>query len=284
MSEELLLLRPNPKNERTKKWICAITGQELPRKQMVVLDSMRPSLAERIRQDYPNLSDDEYICLNEVERYRTLYVKEMLLLEHGELTDLDQQVAQSLADHDTIVENIEDEFEEARTFSERISDGLAEFGGSWAFLLSFFGVLIIWMAINLYRGEADAFDPYPFILLNLVLSCIAAIQAPIIMMSQKRQETKDRLRALNDYKVNLKAELEIRHIQEKLDYLLTKQWQRLSEMQQMQMELMQENVMHMRTGGGKKVVVKKKIVKKVKAKAGEAASVAPVDDPAKTSV
>ncbi|MCX7316209.1 MAG: DUF1003 domain-containing protein, partial [Hyphomicrobiales bacterium] len=253
MSDELLLSRPISKNERTKKWICAITGQELPRKQMVVLDSMRPSLAERIRQDYPNLSDDEYICLNEVERYRTLYVKEMLLLEHGELTDLDQQVAQSLADHDTIVENIEDEFEEARTFGERISDGLAEFGGSWAFLLSFFGVLLIWMAINLYRGEADAFDPYPFILLNLVLSCIAAIQAPIIMMSQKRQETKDRLRALNDYKVNLKAELEIRHIQEKLDYLLTKQWQRLSEMQQMQMELMQENVMHMRTGSGKKV-------------------------------
>ena len=284
MSDDLLLPRTVPKNERTKKWICAITGQELPRKQMVVLDIMRPTLADRIRQDYPNLSDDEYICLNEVERYRTLYVKEMLLLEHGELTDLDQQVAQSLADHDTIVENIEDEFEEARTFGERISDGLAEFGGSWAFLLSFFGVLLIWMAINLYRGEADAFDPYPFILLNLVLSCIAAIQAPIIMMSQKRQETKDRLRALNDYKVNLKAELEIRHIQEKLDYLLTKQWQRLSEMQQMQMELMQENVMHMRTSSGKKVVVKKKIVKKVKPKAVEAASVAPVDDPSKTAV
>jgi uncharacterized membrane protein len=280
MSDEVLLAPATPKNERTKKWICAITGQELPRKQMVVLDSMRPSLADRIRQDYPNLSDDAYICLNEVERYRTLYVKEMLLLEHGELTDLDQQVAQSLADHDTIVENIEDEFEEARTFGERISDVLAEFGGSWAFLLSFFAVLIIWMAINLYKGEADAFDPYPFILLNLVLSCIAAIQAPIIMMSQKRQETKDRLRALNDYKVNLKAELEIRHIQEKLDYLLTKQWQRLAEMQQMQMELMQENVMHMRTSSGKKVVVKKKIIKKVKPKAGEAMATGAATDPA----
>lgn len=230
MSDEISVIPSAHKTERTKKWICAITGQELPRKQMVVFDSLRPSLAERIRQDHPNLSEDSYICLNEVERYRTLYVKEMLLLEHGELTDLDQQVAQSLADHDTIVENIEDEFEEARTFGERVSDSLAEFGGSWAFLLSFFAVLVIWMGVNLYKGEADAFDPYPFILLNLVLSCIAAIQAPIIMMSQKRQETKDRLRALNDYKVNLKAELEIRHIQEKLDYLLTKQWQRLAEM------------------------------------------------------
>ena len=89
-------------------------------------------------------------------------------------------------------------------------------------------------------GAGRAFDPFPFILLNLVLSCIAAIQAPIIMMSQKRQETKDRLRSLNDYRVNLKAELEIRHLHEKLDHLVTKQWQRLAEIQQLQLEIMQE--------------------------------------------
>ena len=88
--------------------------------------------------------------------------------------------------------------------------------------------------------EPLPFDPYPFILLNLVLSCIAAIQAPIIMMSQKRQEAKDRLRAFNDYRVNLKAELEIRHLHEKMDYLISKQWQRLAEIQQMQLEIMQE--------------------------------------------
>ena len=251
---------------RPKKLFCAITQKELPRKQLIELGSLRPSLADRIREDHPDLQDDAHIAINEAERYRTLYVEEMLKLEHGELTELDRQVAESLADHDTIVENIEEEFEETRTFGERVSDGLASFGGSWAFLISFFAVLIVWMAANIWLGEQNAFDAYPFILLNLVLSCIAAIQAPIIMMSQRRQETKDRLRAFNDYKVNLKAELEIRHIQEKLDYLLTKQWQRLSEMQQMQMELMQENLLQLRSKNQRKIVIKKKRSKKATSK------------------
>jgi uncharacterized membrane protein len=267
---------------RPKRLFCAITGKELPRKKLVELGSLRPSLADRIREDHPNLGDDAQIALNEVERYRTLYVEEMLKLEHGELTELDQQVAQSLADHDTIVENIEEEFEETRTFGERVSDGLAAFGGSWAFLISFFVVLIAWMSINILLPKDFIFDEYPFILLNLVLSCIAAIQAPIIMMSQKRQETKDRLRALNDYKVNLKAELEIRHIQEKLDYLLTKQWQRLSEMQQMQMELMQENLLQLRSKAPRKIVIKQKRAKKTggkKALLADSSATEPKADP-----
>lgn len=97
------------------------------------------------------------------------------------------------------------------------------------------------MVLSLVLGEAGrAFDTYPFILLNLLLSCIAAVQAPVIMMSQRRQEAKDRLRANNDYRVNLKAELEIRHLHEKLDYLVSKQWQRLAEIQQIQMEMMND--------------------------------------------
>lgn len=248
---------PNDPAGRTKKIICALSGRELSRRRAVVVDSLRPSLLDRMREDYPNLADDSYVDMAEVERYRTLYVEEMLKLERGELSHLDQQVADSMAHHETVVENIEDEFEEHRTFGERVSDHLASFGGSWAFLISFFVVLVLWMGVNVLMGEQSAFDPYPFILLNLVLSCIAAIQAPIIMMSQKRQEAKDRLRALNDYKVNLKAELEIRHVQEKLDYLLTKQWQRLAEMQQMQMELMQENVIRLRTAARRAKSTKK---------------------------
>ena len=248
---------PNDPAGRTKKIICALSGRELSRRRAVVVDSLRPTLLDRMREDYPNLADDSYVDMAEVERYRTLYVEEMLKLERGELSHLDQQVADSMAHHETVVENIEDEFEEHRSFGERVSDHLASFGGSWAFLISFFVVLVIWMGVNIAMGEQSAFDPYPFILLNLVLSCIAAIQAPIIMMSQKRQEAKDRLRALNDYKVNLKAELEIRHVQEKLDYLLTKQWQRLAEMQQMQMELMQENVIRLRTAARRAKSTKK---------------------------
>jgi len=144
------------------------------------------------------------------------------------------------ARQDTIAENTEEEFEEHRTLGERLSDGLASFGGSWSFLIAFAAVLLVWMGVNLVQGMERAFDPYPFILLNLVLSCLAAIQAPIIMMSQKRQEAKDRLRSLNDYQVNLKAELEIRHLHEKIDYLISRQWQRLAEIQRMQLEMMHE--------------------------------------------
>ena len=104
----------------------------------------------------------------------------------------------------------------------------------------FGGVLAVWMAFNVIMAAQEQFDPYPFILLNLVLSCLAAIQAPIIMMSQKRQEAKDRLRSENDYRVNLKAELEIRHLHEKLDHLINRQWERLAEIQQIQLEIMED--------------------------------------------
>ena len=225
---------------RRKKVASALSGKKYRRREMVNIDGLRPSLAERIRSDFPDLPANAMISRTELARYRMIYVEELLQQEHGEFTELDRQVAESISNQDTIAENTEEEFEEHRTVGEVLSDHLASFGGSWAFLISFFTVLVIWMGFNLFQGETSAFDPYPFILLNLVLSCIAAIQAPIIMMSQKRQEAKDRLRAFNDYRVNLKAELEIRHLHEKMDYLISKQWQRLAEIQQMQLEIMQE--------------------------------------------
>jgi len=231
---------PGALSRRRKKVASAISGKKYRRRDMVNIDGLRPSLAERIRSDFPDLPANAMISRTELARYRMIYVEELLQQEHGEFTELDRQVAESISNQDTIAENTEEEFEEHRTIGEVLSDHLASFGGSWAFLISFFTVLVIWMGVNIIRGEASAFDPYPFILLNLVLSCIAAIQAPIIMMSQKRQEAKDRLRAFNDYRVNLKAELEIRHLHEKMDYLISKQWQRLAEIQQMQLEIMQE--------------------------------------------
>jgi uncharacterized membrane protein len=223
-----------------KRSRCALTGRERPRRDLVPLETLRPALADRIRADHPELAPDALVSRAAVARYRARYVEELLQEEHGEFSELDREVAASIAQQDTIAENVEEEFDEHRSLGERVSDHLASFGGSWAFLISFAVVLVMWMALNLVLGPARAFDPYPFILLNLVLSCIAAVQAPIIMMSQRRQETKDRLRSLNDYRVNLKAELEIRHLHEKLDHLVTKQWQRLAEIQQLQLEIMQE--------------------------------------------
>jgi uncharacterized membrane protein len=149
-------------------------------------------------------------------------------------------VVKSLAHHAILTANVEEEIQGDRSLGERLADGVARFGGSWTFLILFAIVLAVWMAVNAAEGSDRAFDPYPFILLNLVLSCLAAVQAPIIMMSQRRQEAKDRMRSLNDYRVNLKAELEIRHLHEKIDHLITRQWERLAEIQELQIELLQE--------------------------------------------
>ena len=111
---------------------------------------------------------------------------------------------------------------EKYTLGQRAADAIAKFAGSWAFIFSFTGVLLLWMVVNTILA-ADAFDPFPFILLNLVLSCVAAIQAPLIMMSQNRQEEKDRRRAENDYKVNLKTEIMIEDLYDKVNAILAKQ-------------------------------------------------------------
>jgi len=236
---------------------------EMSRRNLVPVAALRSTLAAHIRADYPELDDEALISVAELAGYRTRFVAELLAEEHGEYSDLDRQVAESIAAQDTIAENVEEDYDEHRTVGERLSDGLASFGGSWAFLLSFAVVLFSWMLVNVAMGEAKAFDPYPFILLNLVLSCLAAIQAPIIMMSQSRQDKKDRLRSNNDYRVNLKAELEIRHLHEKMDHLVTRQWNRLAEIQQIQLEMLQE----MRARVARKPTVKvKKVVRRKRPK------------------
>lgn len=232
--------RRRKRKKQRSTGICALTGREVPRRELFPLEALRPQIQERIWRDHPELSPDSLIWRREIDRLRTEYIGEILRTERGELSVLEREVVASLAEHDAIAENVEDDFEQERSFGERVSDRMATFGGSWAFLISFGMLLLVWMAYNAVRGEATAFDPYPFILLNLVLSCLAAIQAPIIMMSQKRSEAKDRLRALNDYRVNLKAELEIRHLHEKMDHVLKSQWERLAEMQEIQLELLQE--------------------------------------------
>lgn len=219
--------------------ICPITGEAYSSHTSVVLDHLHPSLAERIRQDHPTLTPNARISRAAADRYRKLYVEELLRQERGELTQLDKEVARSLAEGAMVSINTEEHYDEARTLGERLSDSLAAFGGNWPFLILFGLGLAVWIMANSI-WQQQAFDPYPYILLNLILSCIAAVQAPIIMMSQRRQEAKDRLRSLNDYRVNLKAELEIRHLHEKLDHLITRQWERLAEIQELQIELLQE--------------------------------------------
>ena len=206
----------------------------------MIAELIRPSLLEFIKKKVPDLHSSAFVCFEDLGEFRKEYVKEVLEDEIGELSVLDQEVVESLEQHEILSADISSQFDRKLTFGERLSDQIAEFGGSWKFLITFGAVLLIWIVINGVLLVTHAFDPYPFILLNLILSCLAAVQAPIIMMSQNRAEARDRLRAENDYKVNLKAELEIRHLHEKLDHLLRRQYNRLFEIQQIQIELLQE--------------------------------------------
>ncbi|HEB89225.1 MAG TPA: DUF1003 domain-containing protein, partial [Deltaproteobacteria bacterium] len=145
-----------------------------------------------------------------------------------------------LRGREILAENINEEYDQTLSLGERIADRVAESGGSWAFIFSFALFMLLWVAANTWFLATRPFDPYPFTLLNLFLSMLAAVQAPIIMMGQDRQEDRDRLRAENDDQANLKAELEVRMINEKLDYLTHRQWQRMLKVQQIQMEMLRD--------------------------------------------
>src|SRR5437660_3292563 len=231
----------------TTPLICQICKKHKSPHGGMVAEMIRPSLLEFIKRRIPGLDSKGFICLDDLGELRKNYVKEVLEEEIGELSALDQEVIESLHQHEILSSDIEKQFEKKLTFGERLSDRIAEFGGSWKFLITFGAVIVVWIAANIALLATRAFDPYPFILLNLILSCLAAVQAPVIMMSQNRAEARDRLRAENDYKVNLKAELEIRHLHEKIDHLLRRQYNRLFEIQQIQIELLEE-LGHQRKG------------------------------------
>jgi uncharacterized membrane protein len=225
-----------------KTQMCQICKKHKKKVELIPLELIDTPLLEFIKEKFPECSAEGYICKIDLKNIRLKYVEEILKKEKGELTNLEHKVLESLKEQETIAQNINVEFEKQLTFGERLSDKLSAFGGSWRFIIIFFILLAIWVIINSINLVNKNFDPYPFILLNLILSCLAAIQAPIIMMSQNRMETKDRIRARSDYIVNLKAELEIRNLNERIDNLLTDQWQRLLEIQKIQMDIMNELV------------------------------------------
>ncbi|OGF58599.1 MAG: hypothetical protein A2Y62_07970 [Candidatus Fischerbacteria bacterium RBG_13_37_8] len=228
--------------KRQKTVTCQIRQKQKIVSEVVPGYLLRESLVETIRKKYPEWSSEGFICNQDLNQIREGRIQDMLKEEMGELSNLESAVVKSLVEHELMSRDVNASFDRELTVGERLSDKVAEYGGSWRFIISFAGIFVVWIAINSGLLLSRSYDPYPFILLNLILSCLAAIQAPIIMMSQNRQESKDRLRSEYDYKINLKAELEIRNLHEKVDHLLTHQWQRMMEIQQMQIELMEEVV------------------------------------------
>ena len=167
-------------------------------------------------------------------------IDEILNIQNGQLKKLHDIVLQSIREEDILVSNLQHPAAEKSTTGQRVSDKVARFGGSWTFIITFLTILVVWIIYNSTLPVAERFDPYPFILMNLILSCVAALQAPIIMMSQNRTEEKDRMRAENDYMVNLKAELEVRSLHQKVDLLLEEQIKTLFEIQAKQVEMLKK--------------------------------------------
>jgi uncharacterized membrane protein len=219
---------------------CQICGRKASDLELLPAVLVRPVIADLIVKVDPKWSADGYICADDLNRFRYDYIRSLLEMEKGELSDLDKEVIESLQKHEILSSNTDQDYDSILTFGEKFSDRIAAFGGSWRFIILFGCILFVWLLINSVIMLFKPFDPYPYILLNLILSCLAAIQAPVIMMSQNRQETKDRLRASHDYQINLKAELEIRNLHQKIDHLLSRQWERLVEIQAIQLEVLEE--------------------------------------------
>ena len=218
----------------------SISGTALKASEVVRAKTIRPSLLHLIQTEHPDFDEKSVISVDELRNYREKYISNSLLSELGELTQLEKTVIKSITDRTIVSGNLDEDDSEGSTFGQRVADKVASFGGSWTFIISFGVFLVLWIASNIILLSNKGFDPYPFILLNLILSCIAAMQAPVIMMSQNRREEKDRERARNDYMINLKSELEIRMLHEKIDHLTIHQHEQIMEIQRQQTEMMEK--------------------------------------------
>ena len=205
-------------------FVSDYSGRTFSESERVSGQVVRKPILELIQQDSPKFSVADSLASSELNEYRRRYLENFLVREVGELTALEETVLSNVHERRTLTDKVEDQ-EKPLTLGQRWADHIASFGGSWTFITLFFGVILGWILLNVAVLRRPVFDPYPFILLNLLLSCLAALQAPVIMMSQNRQEEKDRERAKKDYMINLKAELELRVMHEKLDHLTQQQAQ-----------------------------------------------------------
>ena len=222
-----------------KTFISDLSHKTFPSTEKICGQVISPSILDVIQKENPEFKKDQFLSVSELNMYRAKYIGNYLLKESQNLTDLEKKVLAALQGRDSLVSTIE-EVDKPLTTGQKVADKVATFGGSWKFIILFGFFILIWISVNVFMLTTKKFDPYPFILLNLILSCLAALQAPVIMMSQNRQEEKDRDRAKKDYMINLKSELEIRMLHEKIDHLIMDQQQELLSIQKMQVEMMSE--------------------------------------------
>jgi uncharacterized membrane protein len=220
--------------------ICAICNKSIEPADLRRGETLTNAVFTFIKKAHPNFEHDSLICNEDVNKLKREYLEKMILHDSQQLSHLEKDVLKAIQNDELISENISNTAKESLTLGQKVADQIAKFGGSWTFIISFFSFILIWMLINIWILATQPFDPFPFILLNLILSCLAAIQAPIIMMSQNRTEEKDRNRSEHDYKVNLKAELEIRLLHDKIDHMIVHQNKRLLEIQELQLDYLEQ--------------------------------------------
>ncbi len=218
---------------------CSLCGNTVETRQMVAAQKLDNQTFDLIKKDRPDWEGKRGICHNCQEQYRAKKFISYLEAEYEKLSAIESAVVTKIARRGRVAKLVSQEFERHMTFGQRLADKVAQLGGSWTFIIIFTALLLAWMGINTWVLLQRAFDPYPYIFLNLVLAALATLQAPFIMMSQNRQAEKDRLEAKQDYEINLMAEMEIRDLHDKLDALRYKQWHELWHMQQRQLELLE---------------------------------------------
>lgn len=225
-----------------KTVVCQICKKTKSIKEVVPADIVRLSMAAVIKEFHPNFDNEGFICKSDLSEFRAKYVEKLFDKESGELSDVEKQVIENIKDQDIITKNLHDQYTTELSFWDKASDTIASFGGSWRFIGYFFSFMALWMIANgILFVYNKSWDPYPYILLNLILSCIASVQAPLIIMSQRRMEERDRARAESEYQINLKSEIGVRNLNEKMDHMLFKQWEKNTEIQKIMIELLEEH-------------------------------------------
>jgi len=228
------------KTKVMKTFRSDFSNTEFPVSEKVSARTIRHSILSLIQRDNPKFSHESHMSRSELKKYREKAISDYLVKEVGELSELEKTVLNSVNNNKTLTDKVDVDEKQLSTLGQRIADKVASFGGSWTFIISFGVFIFLWISVNVFWLVNKEFDPYPFILLNLILSTLAALQAPVIMMSQNRQEEKDRDRSKKDYMINLKSELEIRTLHEKIDHFIMDQQQELLELQKVQIEMIND--------------------------------------------
>lgn len=220
--------------------ICLVDGNNHSYARGAALWTLNPTILNRIRRDYPKVKNQDFICYEHLLPYQIEAIQSMMNNDAKQIEKINRKLTRAMEDKDYQVTDVNETLRDTQTFGQKIADQVAEIAGSWGFIIFYIIVLLVWITVNGLHLFGINFDPYPFILLNLFLSCVAALQAPIIMMSQNRAAYRDRMSAENDYHINLKTEEELRILHAKMDHLMKHQFEHNIEIQAMIFEILSE--------------------------------------------